>query len=650
MTTAHRISRRLLFAARPAIATLLVVPLFWNAPGTAAQPAPPPGSGADDAAAEEAEQLPSEDLSEVFGHVSFFVSPNDATIRVDRREFHGPLAFRAGDYVAEVSRPGYRPTLAGFTVTAGEEIEVTVSLKRESATLRLRTAPSDAAVLIDGYERDRTRGTAEPGFVPRGAVAGLLPRDFSRELLIADLAPGPYRLEVRKEGFRSHRTDLSTRGLSDTEIPPIVLEPEQAVIGLKGLPEDASVLGNGRALQPDHQRWPPQVVVPPGTYQLTVTRGAHGYFETSVVVDDHNRAEVEIELRPALAFLGVFGGDAAGRKAVISGVEFLREQNIYTVLNRADEGASLFRDLGADIAALRDRAPAARLELDWTAIQQQVQAQLPASLYFAAILNDELVATAVDLWWWSAVPGPARPDVRTVPIRNGRLQDGALRRLARALRPDLGGREPRVGASLIDSLAVEALIVATVEPDGPAQAAGLDPGAEVVAIDGQPATSELLASTLRELRSGETIELETRDGDGGTTVRTVEPEWAWTQIDIFDPELLPAATAASLLREIELAGDIPHWFLELNLATLLLGSGDAAEAVRRLSALDTSERGDAGQEAVQYTLALALLELANDGQEGYRPRARAAFEALDSAARGHLIAMRARLHAATLRE
>lgn len=697
----HRNSRQLLFATRLAIAALLFAPLFPSTSSAAAQPAPEPGSGANGAAAQETGPPLPEELSELSGNVSFFVSPGDATIRVDQREFRaiappddanprplvfginplalplvnpsaltqhaarggpqlfrpsepnqvpGPPAFQAGDYVAEVSRPGYRPALVGFTVTAGEEKEVTVRLKRESATLRLRTAPSDAAVLIEGYERGRTTSTAEPGFIPRGEAAGLQPRDFSRQMRIADLSPGPYRLEVRKEGFRSHRADLRARGLSDKTIPPIVLQPEQAVIGLKGLPEDASVLANGRALQPDHQRWPPRIVVPPGTYQLTVTRGIHGYFETSVVVNDRDRTEVEVELRPALAFLGVFGGDDAGRKAVIAGVEYLREQDIYTVLDRSDEGAGLFRNLGVDVVALRDGAATARVELDWKTHQQQVQALLPASLYFAAILNDDLVATAVDLWWWSAGPGPARPDVRTVPIRNGRLENGSLRRLARALRPDLGSSEPRFGASLIDSLAAEEPIVATVEPNGPAQAAGLEPGAEVVGIDGEPATTELLASALRELRSGGTIELETRDDDGGTTVRTVEPEWAWTQIDTFDPELLPAAAAASLLREIELAGDLPRWFLELNLATLLLNSGDPSEAIRRLDALELPESSDAGQEAVRYTLALALLELVNEGQSEHRPRARAAFEALESAARGHLIAMRAGLHTATLEE
>ena len=630
---------------------------------------------------------------ELVGRVSFVVRPADSTIRVDGREFVNsaqpetvpdifvpgilsggfrivylrrlaeragsgveglhqapePAALLTGEYLAEVSRPGYRPALAGFTVTAGEDVEVAVTLKRESATLRLRTSPSDAIVLIDGYERGRTAGTAAPAFIPEGPADWMEREAFSRELLIDDLPAGRYRLEIRKEGFRGHSASLEARGLRDNELPPIILEPEQAVVVLKGLPEDADVLADGRLLKPDRQRWPPEALVPPGAHTITVTRGLHGYFETSVTIADGGRAEVDVELRPALAFLGIFGSDETGRGAVASGVQVLRDEAAYTVLDRVEQGAALLDELGVEIPVLRDRTESARLELDWKAIRKQVQERLPASLYLAAVLDDDLVAEAVDLWWWAAAPGPARPDVRTVRIESGRLEGAALWRLIAALDAGRTRRTPRLGAVLIESLAGEAPIVATVEPGSPAEAAGLRPGMEVISVGGREASSLQLSAALERSSPGGTIELEVLGDQGATTV-TVSPELSWTPLDAFDSELLYSAAAARLLRELESAGDIPRWLPELDLATLLLESGDATAAIGRLETIDVAGLSRTYAEMVQYTLGLALASLAEAGREEFRPRARSVFEELASSGQDRLLAMRARLRADSLEE
>ena len=630
---------------------------------------------------------------ELVGRVSFVVRPVDATIRVDGSEFVNsaqpetvpglfvpgfrpggfrvvdlrmlaeragstveglhqapePAVLLTGEYLAEVARPGYRPALAGFTVAAGEDVEVAVTLKRESATLRLRTAPSDAIVLIDGYERGRTAGAAEPAFIPEGPADWMEQEAFSRELWIDDLPAGRYRLEIRKEGFRGHSASLDAGGLRDNELPPIILDPEEAVVVLKGLPEDADVLANGRLLKPDRQRWPPEALVPPGAHTITVRRGLHGYFETSVTVADGGRAEVDVELRPAVAFLGIFGSDEAGRGAVASGVQVLRDQAAYTVLDRAKQGAALLDEIGVEIPVLRARAESARLELDWKAIQKQVQQRLPASLYLAAVLNDDLVAEAVDLWWWATAPGPARPDVRTVRIESGRLEGAALWRLVNALDASRTRRTPRLGAVLIESLAGEAPIVATVEPGSPAEAAGLRPGMEVISVGGREASPLQLSAALERSGPGGTIELEVLGDQGATTV-AVSPELGWTPLDAFDSELLYSAAASRLLRELESAGDIPRWLLELDLAKLLLESGDATAAVGRLEMIDVTGLSETYAEMVQYTLGLALSSLAEAGRDEFRPRARSVFEELASSGQDRLLTMRARLRADALEE
>ncbi len=565
-----------------------------------------------------------------------------------------PSPLLVGDYLAFVSRPGFLPTTAAFAIAGGRDLEVEVELERDSAVVRLRTAPTGATVLVDGIERGQTTGQAEPWFLPDGAASEHPPEDFSQELWIEDLAPGRYRIKIEKDGFRSVETSLQLPDLRDYDLPPIVLEREEAVIGLAGLAEGATVLGNGRVLRPDRSKSPPQVRLPPGAYDLSVTHGALGYFETSVVAEDRRRIDIEIELRPALVYLGVLGDDPAGVRALESALESFRGSGAYSVLGRAGEGAAALAEMGLDAATLRDRETALR-ELDWNAVQEHVQTRLPAALYFLAVLNDDLVADAVDLWWWPAAPGPARPDVRTAPIDGGRLERGPLVSLAQALDPDLGRQTPRFGAVLIDSLSAGVPVVATVEPGGPAGEAGLVPGMEVIAIDKAAMSSTLqLTSVLEDLAPGGVVELEIRDRDA-VHVLTVEPEWGWTRLDVRDPDLLPSAAAARLLQELERSGDIPRWLLQFNLANLLLAGGDAPAAIRSLRTIDAPGRAGLGRETVQYTVGLALRMLSDEGQDEYRARARAVFEALATAERGRLesdagpkLALRARLQAEAL--
>ena len=643
---------RVSFVVAPLDAEIRVGDLAFENAAPPPEPPPTAEDATEDAAADESAE------GEPAGETDDSAAPEDAASEEEAEPEPfvppEPTAMLAGDYLAQVSRPGYLPTTAAFAIDGGRDLEVTVELERDSAVVRLRTAPTGAAVLVDGIERGLTEGQAEPWFRPEGAAADHPPEDFSRELWLDDLPAGRYRIDIEKDGFRSFRTSLQLPDLVDYDLPPIVLEREEAVIGLVGLTEGASVLGNGRVLRPDWSRSPPQVRLPPGAYDLSVTHGTLGYFETSVVAEDRRRIDIDIRLRPALVYLGVLGDDPAGVRALEFALDAFRGAGTYTVLDRGAEGTELLAELGVDSNTLRDRTRARR-ELDWAAIQEQVQARLPAALYVAAVLNDDLVADAVDLWWWQAVPGPPSPDVRTLRIENRRLEQGALQRLAAALDPELGRRTPRFGATLIDSQAGALPIVAAVDPDGPAAAAGLAPGMEVVTIAGEPASSSIqLTAAMESAEPGEAIELATR-GEDGVTVRSVEPEWGWALLDAFDPDLLPSAVAARLHRELERTGDIPRWLLELDLANLLLAGDDQAEVVRQLRTVEAPGRSGLGRDTVQYMLGLALTILAEEGRDEYRPRARAVFEALASTERGRLrsdagpeIAPRARLHAEAL--
>ena len=565
-----------------------------------------------------------------------------------------PTPLLAGDYFAEVSRPGYLATTAVFEIVGGEDLELRLELERDSAVLRLRTAPTGATVLVNGIERGLTSGQAEPWFEPEGPGAGHPPEDFSNELWIDDLPPGRYRIDVEKDGFRSYRTSVQLADLRDVDLPPIVLEREEAVIGLAGLAEGATVTANGRVLRPDWSRTPPRIRLPPGAYDISVTQGSLGYFETSVVAEDGRRLDIDVTLRPALVHLGLLGDDPAGARAFAPALETFQNAGIYSVLDRAAEGGALLADLGLNAETLRQRA-ADGAASDWADVREQIENRFPAALYLVAVLNDDLVADAVDLWWLAASPAPARADIRTLRIEDGRLDAEALARLAGALDPPLNSQRPHFGAVLIDSPAGNPPVVAGVEPGSPAADAGLRPGMELIALGEAALTSSLeVTLAIEALEPGDTLEVTTLDGEG-TAVRVVEPAWGRAQLDVLDTNLLPSATIARLLQELERVGDLPRWLLELELARLLLAGGDPEAAIRRLRAIDAPGRNGLGRDTVEYTLGLALVTLAEDGREGYRRRARAIFESLTDSERGRLdadggplIAHRARLQVEAL--
>ena len=556
-----------------------------------------------------------------------------------------PAALTASDYLLYATRPGYRPTVKGFTVEAGTSVEVDVPLERSSSVIHLHTTPADAEILIDGVKRSA-------GAQPAATGACRPPGSCSAGRRIDGLpAPGSFDLEVAREGFRSYRAVLQLPDLRDYELPPVALEQEEAAIVFVGLPDDAVVTANGDALPVDRRATAPESSLLPGAYDLSV-HGAHGYFETLVVLADRQRLEIDVELRPVLAFLGLPGLDPIAAQAMRSAVDYLRDLQLYTVLTPPLETATL-RELGVDAAALRGRTGSQARFMAWAATRLRLQRLTPAALYVIAVPNDDQTADSVDLWWLSAAPGPTHPDVRTLRIQKGQPDTHDLHRLAGALRPELHRRVPRIGVTLVESLAGGSLIVADVELAWPAYLAGIEPGMELMGLgEARLSKASDWTDAVSALRPGDTLNVRSQGSDGVSMTHPIEPEWGWSVLDPFDPDLLPAAAAAHLIQELKRPGDVPHWLVELDLAAILMARGDLDGAVRLLRRVEAPARTGLGRETVKYLISLALSELAEEGDPEYGNQAIAAFRDLEVAESSRLqsdtgpsIAARARLHA-----
>ena len=532
---------------------------------------------------------------------------------------------------------------AGF---AQETTDSNTSPQEAAASIRLRTTPADVRILIDGVERTPRPGI---GFVAVGGASPCVP-----ECWIDGLAEGRFELEVRRAGFRTYRATLVLPDQRDYELPRIELEPQQAVIEFRGLPEDATVAANGKTLTVDRRTTPPEVAIAPGDYELTVVHGASGAFESSVSPGDRTRLTVDVGLRPLLAVLGVPGADPLAERALRSTADRLAGQTSYGIVFEP-AGEALLADFGVDSAALGGNPEAARRELDWASLRARLEKEAPAALYVFAIPDRDREAERIHLWWLSAAPGPARPDVLALRVRDGRPDDDDLARLTAALRPEPERRVPWIGLTLVESATDNPLVVADVALASPAYRAGIEPAMELATVNGSPLTDarEWIAA-VSALAPGEALETEVAGPRGERAVHAIEPEWGWSMLDPFAPELLPAMAAAHLIQKMKRPGEVPAWLLELELASILFAQGEAEGAVRVLRRIEAPGRGGLGRETVEYTMGLALSELADRVDAEYGNQAVALFRDLEAAEnsrlgsdRGPSVAARSRLHAKT---
>ena len=170
--------------------------------------------------------------------------------------------------------------------------------------------------------------------------------------------------------------------------------------------------------------------------------------------------------------------------------------------------------------------------------------------------------------------------------------------------------------------------------------------------DAQVSRADDWTAAVSALGPGDTLNVRSLGPDGTPMTHAIEPEWGWSVLDPFAPELLPAATAAHLIQELKRPGNVPSWLIELDLAAILMAQGDLDGAVRLLRGIEAPVRAGLGSETVKYLISAGLSELAEQGDPEYGNQAITAYRDLEFAERSRLgsdagpsIAARARLHA-----
>ena len=556
-------------------------------------------------------------------HVVLIPEPPDPVIRVQGRpvtSFEDPVPVLSGSVWIETERPGYAPWSEEIEIRPGKTRSVEMVLERQSPVIRLYTRPSGSTVWVDGQERGVTEGIAPPDFLPQTSTVRYRSEEFSDELVIDGLETGLQILEVRKEGYRPYRVELVLDELLDYPMPPIVLEEERGVLALNDLPPDAELLINGKPMAVDQPgARSSRISLPPGEYDVQVASGSQRMFSTRLRLADRQTVEINVRLRPGLAFLGVIGGSASDAAS--------REASLQTALSRTDKWALLDRTEQGPRALLEAGATAELLtagaldEIDWSRVQAAVDRKAPGLLYLVAVLSDDLVdrrKSQVLLFPSAPLPVP-EPDQLVIDRGDAR----SLEALVASLSPDLPLATPWLGARLIESRLAPHPVVAAVSPGSPAEAADLRVGDQVVALAGTPTfaprdveqrlaaaeVGEILDLGVQSLTGPRTLELRVRTSPAVDLPRNLEIPTAVALVEL------------GLLRESTDPGR--RWLVLLQQAGLLMQAGDFEAAVRSLQSIDAPQASHGfGQSSVDYWLGLALSRAGGEYLQG----ARSAFE------------------------
>lgn len=523
----------------------------------------------------------------------------------------------AGIRLVEATRPGYAPLAQEVEVTAGRETPLALTLERISAVIRLHTRPVAAEVTLDGVPYGETTGVAGERFAAAENLGRYRREEFSSEFLVPDVEPGLRVIEVKKEGYRPFRAELRVSDLRDYDMPPIVLDEQRGTLVLRGLDADADLEIDGREARPESRgAETARISLGPGEHQVQVTRGRTRMFSTRVRLADRQTIEINVRLRPGLAFLGVLGtkGDDLARALRLG----LAQGERWSLLDRSPEAREVLPKAGLTAESARRAAEGDAAAVDWPRVQTAVDARAPGLVYVLAVVADDLLGSQADVWIWAAAPGPARPDRLRIDL--GRPAE--IERLAGYFHRVLPLRRPWLGALVVSSDASPHPVIADLTPGGPLAATGARVGDQIVAIARVPVFSGAdVEARLLAAETGETVDVGLQTPGGTQNVQVT----LGTSPRLYSrplPDRPDAIAYTELLLIDERARFAERWVVRLNQALVLLRTRDYEGAVRLLRDLEAPENPNGvGRATVDYWLGVAL---ANAGSS-YREAAAEAF-------------------------
>lgn len=553
------------------------------------------------------------------GYLTIGVFPADARVSVDGQRIDpipDVLPVLAGDHVVVAVRTGFAPGREEVSVRANRTAGVGVQLERANATIRLATDPAGAMVFVDGDLVGMT--TTEAGAESEQA-----------SIVVEGLLPGSHDLEVTLADHRTFRQRVDVPNLADYDLGLVQLQRSLGRVVLRGLPSDARVLIDGQKQDPEPGAAVGRMVLPVGLHQLSITATGVGVYEADLIVEDGGTHSFDVRLRPGIVLLGVLGGDALDRDAVLSTLRRrLGGLDNWFLLDRSSE------DRIGDVARLRPgtlaKASAADIagSLDWEQLRSPVGDEVPGSLFVLATVPAAAPSGSLDLWLWPAAQGPIPPKA----VRMTLDDIGQFDQLTARLQTPLPPAREWFGATLMDSSLSGRPTVAALAAGGPAAASGLQVGDEVLAVDG--VAVERVSDVTAKVHASVPFAAMSLQYGRGSDIGTVRVTMGSS------PQVVRVGDSANVLPIVWAAAaqasahdsNTPGWVLRLDQAMILLQAGEWRRAAEMLERTDGPDNAPFGQAAVDYWLGVALSSSATPDV----PAARAALQRAASQEGGRL--------------
>ena len=557
---------------------------------------------------------------EMVGYVKVNVDPGESQLRIDGEPVAAggdvPVPLLTGTHRVVVSLRGYTTEERELEIAAAETAELSVNLVRTTATVFVRTSPPGAEVLLDGEVIGVASGTAGADYSEQLTELGLRSTQVSAEFPIPYVEMGSHQLSVRMECYTSSQMLLDVSVAEDLRLKdPIVLAPSRGSLVLQGVPPEADVRLNGEERSRGSNRFDDLCS---GEYRVEV-RHAGGSFVADAVVSKDLVTELQVELLPALVFIGIdFNSltDSNRReRAERRAGELFDAIKHFRIINDSDEKLSEMMAAGeltlsgfAGIAAQggeRGQVPGDLYRKVSSALRE-----LESKLLMALVYKESRLGLQFYLYVFSDT-GPYA-DTFIIDLDDPKQ----LQRTAALLDFGFSPRSSWLGIKAVDTRMREGAVVIAVQPGSPASDAGVAAGEAITAVDGSPVSGYRdVMEAIRLKEPGANLELTLEKG-GESATKAITLGSSPMLLPLFSRSISynAAMAAMSLAASMSPRTDIEQISL-LNIGLALIHFNAWEDAITYLRRVDLGDRPGINQGTVEYYLGLCYESL------GYRAEA-----------------------------
>jgi hypothetical protein len=567
--------------------------------------------------------------TQTIARVAVAISPADAELELDQAPLPpspGSIAVPAGEHTLVAKKAGYKRASQNFVATPGQPQNLALTLERISAAVSIVTVPAAVDVIVDGVPRGTTGAGALPAeYSSWPDKLGVPASNFSRALVLEDLAPGSHLIEFRKDCHVKVERRVDIAAPSDYPLDPVRLERAVATVRVDSSREGSIVYVDGQ----------PRGSVPvtlddvcegPHTIEL---RTPYGRYVRRVDARPHDAIAIQGTVRPAFALLAVTGG----REGLRGGPDL--RLTIERVFGAA-QAATFFAPPAEQVATALQGA---QLTPGWLAFDRERRPIGDTASNFTASARAELsgrLSRVLDVQGVAEVtaqPGGAlllsmlasgsgEPDVIEVQPDQVDSVQRAIARLEAG--PPL--TRPSIGLSAIDVADLAGAAVVAVEPGGAAAKPGAAVGDVIVKMNGRSIESAVqLNSALAEVKPGDRVSLEVRDKTGASKTLTVPVTAAPRVATLNDRSLLLNRVILSLRAALSVPSTVDEALVRLNLAAALMRVGNWADAQAELERVTLPDGPGISHGTVQYFIGLCqeAVGRTSDAERSWRAAAAA---------------------------